>query len=562
MARKNKARNKTRKTTKNKIGRPVPSNNQALVSMLNQAQEAANSGDILTATDLCQKVLTIKPDQHNALHLLGLMAYKTNNFEDADKLISSARKIMPSDPSILFNLGAVKSALKKYPEAIKLYNDAIKIKPDYDKAFGNLATVYLMAEDNEKAIYYANEAIKINPESASSSPYYNVAAAACSNLGEIDYAEQLYVKSMQLNPDDVRTYAGLGEVFLNQGKFQAAKEAYEFSQKVGEVTDKIRFNMSYVYLSLGELEKAWDGYEYGLITGERQVYRPDIPQWQGEELSDKSILVLAEQGLGDEILFSSCFKDLLEIASECHIACEIRLADLFRRSFPNAIIVPLISRAPKHIMQHQEKYPDINYWLAAGSLPGIFRKQLNQFPTTPGYLITDNDKSALWKKQLSELSGNVKVGISWKSGILTTKRAKHYTSLEDWLPILKIPGIDFINLQYDDCQSVLDDIESKYGIHIYNFDNVDLKNDIDNTSALISELDLVITIGNAVSSIASGIGTRTWKLSTNSWLMLGTDHEPWYPNTKIFPPHIPRDWGTVITKITNELQELLADSTT
>lgn len=541
-----KQKNKTRSNNSKKKNNPLD-------EIITNATQIFLKGNIEKAVEYCQTVLNKEPEHAGSLHLMGLIAYHIKQYNQAIGLITKAISIKANDEAYYYNLGACYAGLKKHKEAIECYKKALQLKPEYDLAYGNLANSCLALEDYDDALHAAYHAIKIDSTRKEAAAYYNVIGIVLNIFGKYTAAEEAFVKSLQINPNHPETYNNLAEVFMVQGKFQAAKEAYQVSDKLDPNDPSVRWNLGFAHLALGELRDGWDCYTTGIKKeGVRTANDFQLPIWNGEDLSNKSIVVQAEQGLGDEMLFSSCLPDLIKISKHCILECENRLVPIFTRSFPEVTVFP----------KHSTKETSADYQIQAGELARFFRQEISDFPTKTGYLKENNDYIKFWCQKLNEIGTGIKVGISWKSGLLTTRRAHHYTSLEDWEPILKVPGVQFVNLQYGDCQDVLDSVENKTGIHIHNFDDLDLKDDLDQVMSLTSSLDLVICIGNAVSSISSSIGKKTWKLSliNNPLLMLGTEHEPWYPNTKIFQQHLAGEWGVVITQIANELQDFATAS--
>lgn len=127
------------------------------------------------------------------------------------------------------------------------------------------------------------------------------------------------------------------------------------------------------------------------------------------------------------------------------------------------------------------------------------------------------------------------MGICWRSGKLSIERNRHYTGLLDWEEILNIQDIQFVNLQYGECEEELRAVEEALGIQILRWPDLDLKNDLDKVLALIGELDSVVTVGTAVSSLAAAVGTQTLLLTKNTWMMLGQEeHYPWFESVQPF----------------------------
>lgn len=551
MARKKKSHKKQahKVSVKNSINIP----GQKIDMLMSEAVKAHKNEDFKTAANLYKKVLEIYPKNPDALHLLGLVAYKTGQYENALHLISNAIDLKNDNAGYYFNLGNVFLKMDKLLDACNAFKEAIKLNPEFDIAYGNLASAYLRADRLDDALNAAVAATKLNPDSKESAVYYNIAATVFLHYGEYSAGEECAVKGLQCNPNLPELYKILGDNFSEQGKFKAASEALSLAIKMDPNNLDAKGNYAFSLLGSGNLIEGWNYYKTGYEQGYRTPPDYGFKTWNREDLTNKSIIVLPEQGIGDEILFASCIPDLIELTDKVYINCDDRLSEIYQRSFPSSTIIS--GRKPEQREKHKENLPSIDYQVACGDLPMFFRTKIDDFPSNGGYLVADQTKTNFWKKKINELGPGLKVGISWRSGKLNVRRSHHYVSLSDWKPILEVPGIQFVNLQYDDCQNVLDDIEEKLGIKIHNFSDVDLKNDLDDVLSIIDSVDLVVSIGNAVYALSSALGADTWKLAMPSWLSLGTDHEPWFPNSKQFIKHMAKEWSPVINEVAVQLQE-------
>ena len=141
----------------------------------------------------------------------------------------------------------------------------------------------------------------------------------------------------------------------------------------------------------------------------------------------------------------------------------------------------------------------------------------------------------------------------------TPTRSLEYTALSQWGPILQVPGIQFVNLQYDDCRTELEDAHRRFGVRIHAMEDLDLLNDLDGAAALTGALDLVITAATAVASTAGALGKTVWQyqfVPTGDWLTLGASYIPWFPSTRRFDRQPDQHWDEVIALVAEELSRL------
>jgi len=311
---------------------------------------------------------------------------------------------------------------------------------------------------------------------------------------------------------------------------------------------------------MGNFSEGWPEYEWRW-AGNGLSYRPfPQPVWEGEPLGGKTILVYSEQGVGDEIMFASCIPDLIERAGHVIIDCERRLAPLFQRSFP----IATIHGGPQiNDMSWLSGVPSVDVQVAIGSLPLYLRHNFDDFHRHSGYLVPEPTKLARWRKRFRELGSGLKVGISWRGGN-PSKMRNRSTPLTLWSEILTSPGIHFINLQYGNCKDELAEAKQSLGIEIHDWEDADPLKDLDDFSAQISALDLVISIDNSTVHMAGALATPVWILLpfAPEWRWLtDRDDSYWYPNVRHFRQCTPDSWNNVFRNVTEELNNILDHQT-
>src|SRR6185312_1677651 len=307
-------------------------------------------------------------------------------------------------------------------------------------------------------------------------------------------------------------------------------------------------------IGAGRLEDGFTDYE--IRNGQRfRAYLHHLveaPLWNGEALAGKKILLVGEQGLGDEFMFANIVPDVqaaIGAAGKLQIAVDPRLVPLFQRSFPAAEVdtyddrtlvdndgnkalrlIPFVAGANK---------PD--FWAPMGTALQYYRKSLADF-RHEAFLTPDPARVADFRRKLVALPGRT-VGLCWRSMMLGAKRAKYFSPIDGWAPVLQTPGVSFVNLQYGDCAEELARAAQAHGVTIHSIEGLDLKDDIDGAAALCAALDLVISAPTAAAATAASVGTETWFVTAGrTWPQLGTAEYPWYARTKVFWPEKFGDW--------------------
>src|SRR4029079_4580798 len=181
--------------------------------------------------------------------------------------------------------------------------------------------------------------------------------------------------------------------------------------------------------------------------------------------------------------------------------------------------------------------------------------QIEDFPQR-SFLVPEPARVGYWRERLSALGPGPYVGICWRSMLLTPQRKKFFSPMEAWRAPLSLPDVKFINLQYGDCREDLAYARDRIGAPITNFEDLDLKNNLDDNAALCAALDLVCSAPTAAAALAAGTGTETWFLTAGRvWPQLGTDHYPWYRKTRVLTPSTFGDWPTLMQTLTGELSK-------
>src|SRR6202008_797599 len=223
--------------------------------------------------------------------------------------------------------------------------------------------------------------------------------------------------------------------------------------------DYAHYNIGLHQLKYGEYAEGWEGYERrrGFENFVGRYRRFPLPQWDGEALDGRRVLVLPEQGLGDEIMFGSCLPDLAGQARHVIVECDPKLEAIFRRSFSGCSVVSRQRTLANHWITRVEPKPDLQ--LAAGSLARRYRRRAEDFPQEP-FLRADAASVARWKSRLHALGPGRKIGLSWRGGARFTAKKRPLFSLEALLPVLRLAGVQFVSLQYTEVREELGQLES------------------------------------------------------------------------------------------------------
>ena len=367
---------------------------------------------------------------------------------------------------------------------------------------------------------------------------------------DLKEGEACFIKALQRNPNNAMALNNLSQLYVNTAQPLKAINVADKAIRLDPALPDSHYNRGLAHLQLGNWEEGWKGYEYNLgrHKGRKERLYGIIPRWTG--VKGLNLIAYGEQGIGDEISFASCIPDLCR-ENTVYIDCDSRLEGLFRRSFPQTTVF-----GTRYI--DSISWP-LNYSIDAsvafGSLPGFYRNRVEDFPGTP-YLTADPLRRIMYRSLLDSLGPKKKVGISWAGGRKDTGMDRRSLALEEFLPILR-QDATFISLNYRNAQDV-EEVEKKHGIKVHHWPFAAESKDYDNVAALVAELDLVITVTQAVVHLSGALGKECWVLVPKApmWrYMLAGEKMLWYKSIKMYRQK--DQWIHPISDIAHDLRKWL-----
>jgi tetratricopeptide (TPR) repeat protein len=524
-------------------------------------------GDIARAGQLALEATQADGSNGQAYHVLAMALERMGHLHKALVTYERAFEIDPNDPDLLLNLGLTAWNLKLIEGAEKMFRLFIAARPDSPLGYNNLGTIQADQGRQSVAIETLRAAIYRMPTEAI---LWNSLATVLAEDGRADESLVFYREAIKLDPGFARPWHNLGFAYAHLGLLEQSLDAYDHALALAKDPTEIlegRHSRGVCLIGMGRLEEGFKDYETRNSPRFRSYVHHMIkaPVWNGEPLDGKRILVVGEQGLGDEFMFANILPDFARAVGpdgKLQICVDPRLVPLFQRSFPWAqvgayddrkLISPDGNKELRFIPWAVENgEPD--YYVMMGSATPFFRKRVEDFPRE-AFLVADAERVAGFRAQLEAIGTGPYVGICWRSMMLGTKRRRYYSELESWGPILKTPDITFINVQYGDCDEELARAREMHGVDIHGIDGLDLKNDIDGAAALSAALDLVISAPTAAAATAASVGAPVWFLTAGrTWPQLGTDEYPWYKSTHVLSPAKFGDWQDLMPRVGAELR--------
>ena len=535
------------------------------IPILKRGVRKIQEGEYREGAKLGLSALDITPDFALANHVTAIALDKMGVASIALELYERALNLDPSDPEIYQNLGLLAWRMELYDVAEKFFRIFCRMMPNVVEGPNNLACVLRDKGQFDGAIEVLRSAIYGNQESAL---LWNSLGTVMMEQTNFANAILFYEQALQIEPEMARAFHNIGYCLATEGDHEKGLAALEKGLSLGTLPDNEKAESEHAravsLIGLGRLDEAWEAYEcrnnprYAGST----TFSIPLKKWDGEPLEGKKILVVGEQGLGDEIMFMNMGHDLIEhLGPEGALTIGVvpRLAPLFERSFPKATITKhstvRSNGMPMRGCPLIKDWDTYDYWAPMASMLRVLRTSIDAFPKTKGYLTPDADRVAHWKNELAKLGDGFKAGLLWKSMLMSAKRSKYYSPFAQWKKTLQTEGVTWINLQYGDCADDLARAEKEFGVKVHQLD-IDLKDNLDDLAALCVALDLVVGPMNATTNIAAGSGARTAIIGApNAWPYLGTHQLPWYPTATVFSPDTISDWKPAMAKFEVWLSE-------
>ncbi|MDC1357140.1 tetratricopeptide repeat protein [Pseudomonadota bacterium] len=501
-----------------KLDKAIEAYNSALLLKPNYAETYSNMGNVLQdlgnldqAIEAHKKSILFNPECAETFNNMGNVLKDQGKLQEAIEAHKKSISLKPDYAEAYNNLGIVLKDQGKLDEAIKAYNKAFLLKPDYAEAYNNIGNVFKDQGKLEKAIEALKKSILLKPNYAAA---YNNLGIALKKQDKGEEAIEAYNKALLLKPDYAEAYSNLGMSLIDEGKTEEATEAYKKALLLKPDLSEARQLLSFALLKSGRLKEGLAEYEWRLKTtsGLSKQRHFTQPLWDGKtSLNGKRILLWCEQGIGDTLNWSSFFPLVTAQAELCIAECPKKLVSLLERSFPNVKVKP----ENRNLDLERD---DFDVHLPMGSLYKHFFEEITQKSKPTAFLVPDPIRINYWKERLKSLGTGPYIGISWKSSAISAYRLKHYPPISEWSPILKIPDVTFINLQYVNFEDDLKTVQDELGVKVHHFDDLDQYNNVDDVAALCAALDMVVSTKVTPPFISSAVGTPTkianWRQSS------------------------------------------------
>ena len=507
-----------------------------------QARHSFQEGDLAKAERLCAGILELRPDDFEALHLLGMLNFQRQRMVEALHFLAAALKVNSSSSDALSNLGLALHATGRTDEAIASYRNALLLAPDHPEILYNLGNACL-------ALGRLDEALSSYDDVLIRAPGH---VGARVNRGNTLLRLNQPVAAMASYDEALAAMPGHPQILTNRGhalrRLDRPLEALtDFKAAIAAAPEfaEAHFEAAMTHLTLGDFASGWKEYEWRWKTGAFARHRalPQVPLWLGEQpVAGKTILLHAEQGFGDTIQFIRYAPLLAERGAR--VVCEVQ-PELQPLLASREGVTVIASGAPR---------PAFDLHCPLLSLPLAFKTRPETIPASIPYLAAPAERVSYWRERLGP-QGRPRAGFVWSGQASHKNDANRSIALARLAVLFQDPPLQCFSLQSD-----LRDADSKALAGLPNLVHLggDLR-DFADTAAIIALLDVVISVDTAVAHLAAALGKPVLILLPHAadfrW-MRGRDDSPWYPTAQLLRQPAFGDWDSVVARVGDELRNL------
>ena len=506
---------------------PAQYNRGNLLLGLGRAAEAVGAYD---------RALRFRPSHANTHYNKGCALQDLHRFADAVDAYREAIAITPDFAEAHANLGNVLNELGRFAEAVDALDAALKLRADLTEAHFSRGLALQKLLRHEEALAAYDEVLLLHPDHAEAHGNRAVALAALRRLEE---ALEAFDTALGLAPDNAAALSDRGNVLKDLGRYEDALASYLDAQRLQPDLAAAHYNEAFPRLLLGELGAGLRKYEWRWRGGRKWLgeRRFDCPQWLGDEVAGKTVLVHAEQGFGDSIQFCRYVPLLAARGARVVLQAPPALLRLFSG----------LEGVSALIADDQEP-PEFDFHSPLMSLATAFGTELDSVPAAIPYLRAEPALEAPWRDRLAG-GTEPKIGLVWAGSAVHPNDVNRSMPFSALAPLNSISGIHFCSLQGGQRQADLPGSWRDLAPHL---------DDFTETAAALSQLDLLITVDTASAHLAGALGRLAWVLlpCVPDWRwMTERSDSPWYPSLRLFRQSKRGDWAGVMARVVEALGE-------
>jgi len=519
---------------------------EAHIGLANTLRE---QGDRFGARAGFAKALALAPDLPAANYNLALLELDEGNLAAAESCLERVVERESRNAAAWNNLGIVRRKFGSLDRARQCFERALEAEPASADAMNNLGLALQAAGDLDGAIALYARALEARPGFAQAFTNWG---NALKDRGDLAGANERYQKALAADPRDAAALVNSGSIALERGLQAQARRFFQRALEARPGLADARYGLGLIALYGQDFEEGWKGYEARFDTDPpaASIHPPHLPRFEPGGLGMGRLAIRAEQGLGDQVLFSTLLPELSE-APPPIVEIDARLVPIYRRSVRGFEFT-----SPEHAVNSMT---ECRQQLPLGSLPSIFRREAALFRKQPGLLLKP-DPARLTETH-SALPPGRRVAISWRS---FQKAGRRHIAQRKSIPLecfaaLAPAGVKLIDLQYGDVAAERAAFDAAHpGLRI-EVPGLDTREDLEGVLAAISCCDVVVTASNVTAHFAGALGRKTWLLYLGAnapfhyWVPNEKGRSLWYPSVEILTDPKWTRWETALEEVARRL---------
>jgi tetratricopeptide (TPR) repeat protein len=487
--------------------------------------------------------------------LMGVVLLRMGRLAEAVPAFERALALDPAPPATHAELGQALARLGRNEEAVASFGRVIERAPRNIPARLQRAALWLDLDKADLALADLDDLLAQKPIGGLLATVQNYRCRALGALKRHGEALKAIDAALKIDPNNPQAHFQRGRQLLRLFRPDEAQTAFEQALAIDPAHDAARYLLSLAQLRRGDFAQGWKNYERRWKTdwfhgqSGQMITKALIPRLHldnaPQDLAGKSVLVVSEQGIGDQIMFASIIPDLAVTAAKVTFVCEPRLTGLLKSSFPT------VDSTPPHAGL---RVADFDRITPLASLGYTFRKTADAFPGRP-YLTPRLDVVSAWREHLGPRQAPMRIGISWRGGTDNTALTSRSLSLEQLRPLLERDDCEFVSLQYGDVEAELTAFNATLRRPIRAFPKAETE-DFEQLAGLVLALDLVVSVQTAIIHLGGALGApclvmipfvAEWRYGAEGETM------PWYGSVKLLRQTKAGDWSSVIEAVGAQL---------
>jgi tetratricopeptide (TPR) repeat protein len=518
------------------VDRALANNPRHLAALKERGHLLRDRGQPAEALDCYDRALSLSDADAETHANRGLVLRSLKRFDEVFEAYDKALALKPDYVEVIVARGNLLYEMHSYDKALEEYERALMVQPDFAFGFNNRGNALQAMGRNDEAIASFERALALKPDLTAA---HNNRGNALLNLNRPEEALADYESAIAHKPFAF-ALVNRGSALHYLGRIEEALDSFNRAIALQPELPEAHWNKALLCLAIGDFEQGWPAYEWRW-RGATELTSRDFsqPQWRGEDLNGKTILLHAEQGFGDTIQF---IRYLPLVAQKgCKVILEL----------PDSLM-PLIPGIDGLVSMHRrgDPLPAFDVHCPLMSLPLSFGTTATTIPASVPYLSAPAERVGAWRTRLAHL-GKPRVGLVWSGKPSHKNDHNRSIALSRLEPLLSVPDVTFVSLQREYRETELPALAR---LPVFRLDET--ITDFADTAAAIGELDLVIAVDTAVAHLAGALGRPLWLLLSHiqdwRWMHDRTD-SPWYPSARLFRQSQIGDWDGVIAAVAQEL---------